>query len=1043
LAARGGAIALTLLLLAAMAAMSEGQQTDAATRQYAAAVALQNRGVYDLAADEWQSFIKGHPSDPRAVKARHYLGICQYQTAKYDDALASFQAIIAGQPKFELLEASYLYLGVTQFALGRSGQAPMYDRALQTLQALVAKNPQGQHVPDALYYLGECQYARGRKDEAIRQYTQFLAKYSDHKLAAEATYALGVAQEESSQADAAAKTYDRFLARFPAHRLATEVAMRRGETLLASGNAAEAAKRFAAAAKTEGFALAEFATLRHADALVQIKDYAAAAAVYASIPVKFRPSQYADRARLSAGRSLVLAGSHDEAGQLLSRLVDGGGPAAAEAAHWLARSWLKRKRPQEALAVVQKALPQSGGGPFAAQLLLDQADAIYEIPQRRKESTALYAALAAKHRQDAVAPQALYMAAFSALEQGDSAAAVAHAKEFLATFRDHALTPDVLHAAAEGAMQSGDFAEADKLYRQLLRQYDGHADAESWKVRRVAALVAEKKYPEAIAALEPLVGQLRQPDVVAEARFLLGSSQLELKQTEAAIQSLAASLAAAPRWRQTDEVLLALAEAHRQAGDLEKAKTAASRLISEFPTSRLLARAHYRLGEYHWLGGDHAAAAREYGRVVQQWPGDPLAPHALHELGCAQLNQKDAAGADATLSSLLERYPRHAVAARAHYARGMARHQLKQYAPAVEDLQAMLRADPGSKDRSDARFLTGLCQIELKRYDAAIATLRGLLKEDRDYAAVDKVRYQLAWALKLSGKEDEANRAFGELLAARPDSPLAHEAQHNLGEFAYKGKDYSTAARAYYNVVQATDGTPLGEKASHKLGWCYYHLGNFVNARKTFGYQLKRYADGPLAADAAFMEAECLFKEESYAEALAAYERIKKYSSRDFEMLGLLHAGQAAGQLKQWPRSAELLTRCTRQFADAPNAPEALYELGWAQQNQGRRDEAVKQYEQVIAKTDREVAARAQFMIGEIQFENKSYSEAVRSFFKVAYSYSHPKWQADATYEAGRCFENLGKKTQAVKTYQELLDKYPESERVPLARQRLAELKGS
>ncbi len=81
-------------------------------------------------------------------------------------------------------------------------------------------------------------------------------------------------------------------------------------------------------------------------------------------------------------------------------------------------------------------------------------------------------------------------------------------------------------------------------------------------------------------------------------------------------------------------------------------------------------------------------------------------------------------------------------------------------------------------------------------------------------------------------------------------------------------------------------------------------------------------------------------------------------------------------------------------------------------------------------------------MIGEIQFGKGQHNEAVRSFFKVAYGYNHPKWQADATYEAGRCFEVLGQKTQAVKMYQELLEKFPQSDRASLARQRVAELKG-
>ena len=144
--------------------------------------------------------------------------------------------------------------------------------------------------------------------------------------------------------------------------------------------------------------------------------------------------------------------------------------------------------------------------------------------------------------------------------------------------------------------------------------------------------------------------------------------------------------------------------------------------------------------------------------------------------------------------------------------------------------------------------------------------------------------------------------------------------------------------------------------------------------------------------------------------------------------------------MKQWDESLELLDQCVQEFPDSPYLPEALYEQGWALQNLGKPDEALALYEQVIAKSNREAAARAQFMIGEIQFQQKKHAEAVKSFFKVAYGYGYPQWQADATYEAGRCFEVLDKKAQAVKQYQELIDKFPQSDKVPLAKERVKAL---
>jgi TolA-binding protein len=86
-------------------------------------------------------------------------------------------------------------------------------------------------------------------------------------------------------------------------------------------------------------------------------------------------------------------------------------------------------------------------------------------------------------------------------------------------------------------------------------------------------------------------------------------------------------------------------------------------------------------------------------------------------------------------------------------------------------------------------------------------------------------------------------------------------------------------------------------------------------------------------------------------------------------------------------------------------------------------------------------------MEGEVLFEQAKHKEAIKAFFKAAYGFGerqapaafHP-WQAQATFEAARCFEVLGQPEQARKLYAELVDRYPDSEQVPAARKRLEAL---
>jgi len=1018
------------------------EETPPATRQYAAAARLQNLKSYDLASEAWRKFIDEFKTDPRVDRAYYNLGVCYYLDNKLDLAQATFQNVIQHFPELEKLESAYLYLGAAQYGLAKGGKAEMCDPAVQTLNTLLAKFPQGQYIPDALYYRGECLYLQGKKQEAIESYRQLVDKYPKHTFAADALYASGVCQEELGQHEEAGKTYDAFLTAFPDHSLAAEVNLRRAETLFAAGQYDAAASRFAAAAAAPGFQLADYAAVRQSDCRAQMKQYAEAGALYASVLAKFPKSEHVGRAGVAGGRCYYLAGKHTEARDLLLKVLSAGGPAAYEAAHWIARSWLDEKQPAKALEALDKLLPQAQAdkSPIAAQLLMDQADAVYEIPERSKESAELYAGLAGEYPGDPVAPQALYMAGYVALKYGENAAALKHADAFLAAHSKHALAPDVMHIKAESHLLLNQLPQAETQYGQLLQQFPDHADAELWKVRRAFSLHLQKKYQETINALEPVMAEIRRPELVAEARYLIGSSQLELKQHQAAATSLEASIAAQPKWGQADETFLMLARAYGELKNFEKAKAAATRLIAEFPNSEVLDKAHYRLGEYSYLGGDFPAAVAAYRKVVDNWPQSPLVPYALHELGCAQMDLNDNAGSEQSLSVLLEKHPRHELASTARLSRGMARHRQGKFAPALEDLQAFLATNPPQPEKSNARYLLGLCQVGLGQHDAAVVTFQALLQDDPQYANAHNALYQLAWAQKLSGKEAEGAKSFQQLATQHPDSPRTAEAYYHVGEFMYGKKDYKQAAIAYYKAMQKAGKSDLDEKASHKLGWSYYHQGQLDNAQKTFRYQLARYPQGTLAPDAVFMEAECFFKQDKFQEALTAYARVRNLSNKDYQMLHLLHAGQAAGKLNDWQKSLEFLGKCTDQFPDSSYAPQAFYEQGWALQNLERFDEAIKLYQKVISMTDGEVAARAQFMIGEVQFGQKDYKEAVKSYFKVMYGYSYETWQADATFEAARCFEVLRKTDQAVKLYRELIEKFPNSNRVPIAKQRIQEL---
>jgi len=1033
------ATAVLIVLLCQTGAVSLAQETkgaDAATRQYATAAALQNREQYELAIDEWKKFLATYSKDARADKATHYLGLCHLQAKQYDEAMADFQRVIADHPKSALAEASYLYRGLAQYNQARSGKADLYPQADATFRALLEKFPRAKHTAQAAFYRGESLYAQGKKAEAVTLYEYIVKHFPQDPRMPDVLYALGVAQDELGQSAAAEATYATLAQKFPKNPLLGEVTLRRGEALLAQKKYAAAEKLFAAAAARPGFALADQALARQAASLAEHQQYAEAAALYASVPTKFPQSKLIPAAQMALGRCLFLAGKPAAARETLIPVLDAGGESALEAAHWIARCYLKEQLPADALATLDKVAGQGGKGPWAAQLALDKADALADTPAQAATAISAFTKIARDFPDDPLARQALYMAAFVSLKQKQYEPALTYAADFRKRFPDDALSADVQFVSAESQLQLAHYADATSQLAALIEAYPKHRDVEQWRVRRGLALFLDKKYPETVASLEPIVAGLTNKTLRAEALYLLGSAQNELKQSAQAVRSLSASLAADPQWKQADETLLGLALALDQSGDVAGARGRLDQFAKLFPDSKAADRAHFRLGELAYAMGDWATAAREYKLTVDKYPQSPTAAQAMYGLAWTDLSQQDFPAAVTILDGLISGGS--PLAGKARYARGFAKQQLKEYPAAIDDLQAFLKAKPEKPEKTEAQYILAVCQAAAGKPGEAETTLRELMKDDPQYTGADKALYELAWSLDSQDKKPAAAEIFTQLARDHAASPFAAEASYYVGELQYRDQKFADAAKAYHDAMQKGGKSELGEKATHKLGWAYFRQGEFDNARKTFDFQRSQFPQSPLAGDASFMLAESLFKLSKYEEAQAVYQQVKNPAGKDFAVLALLHAGQAAAQLKQWDRGLQLLERAAKEFPQSDYLPEILYEQGWAKQQQGKLDDAIALYESVTAQSDAEVAARARFMIGEICFEKKDHAAAVKHFFKTAFGYGYPRWQAAAHFEAGRCFEVLNKMDQARKSYQEVVDKHPQSDQAEPARKRLA-----
>lgn len=1042
-----------------------GQTPDeqAAIRDFNTTAALQNSGFYERAGEKWVTFIAKYPQDARLDRVHYFLGICHLHNKKYPDAIKSFQTVLASFPASKSADGCQYNLGMAHFQLGQAAKTPAeFQAAAAAFNLVVTKYATSRHAPAALYYQGEALYQAADVKGAVEAYKALVAKYPTSPLLGDAYYALGTAQQELALTQDAAATYQAFLAKpeLAQHELANEIRLRLGLSLYDLGKFPEAEKLFTAVVAVPDFPHADFALLRQAQCRVETARHAEAALLFAELTKKFPQSTYLNAAKLAAGKCYYVTEKLNEARATLDPLAKANQPESAEAAYWFGRTLLKLKDPAAALTALDAAVNTFKTGDFAAYLQAARIDALYELPDRRKETAPLYANFVKQFPEHALAPQSQYMAALAALGQADFAAARTNAEAFLANpkLAPHELRPAVLFIAAEAhllAAQAGDKtadqARAEALYRELVAKFPQHANVPRSQLRIGWLLLQTNKHEDAIRHLTATLASFTEPDQKAEAQLLIGRGHNAALRFKEATAAFTAALQASPNWTRGDEALILLSQSYRAIDDPVAADAQLKSLLTKYPASTFLPQAIYEIAEIAYQQTKYDEAIARYREFNQKFATDELAPRAAYGLGLAYFAKLDFPNSVSATTSLLTRYAQAEVAPSGQYLRGLANQRLMQFAPAVQDFTAFLATKPQGDELLDARYALALCQIGLKQFPQATVSLNALLADKPDYAHADKVYYEMAHALVAQEKAAEAATAFAAITTKLPESPLAPECWFHVGRHHESLADkaegdaakapLAEAAKAFAAGLAKAQSPELQEKLRYKLGDMQFRQQQYPPAAATLLEQIAKHPTGELVGPARFLAAECLFRQDQFPQARPLFEKVAADKVEKYTEQALFRAGICAANQKDWPASQTHYASLISQFPKSEQLQEARYGVGWALQNQNKLAEARAAYAQIGQLSGTEVEAKAQFMLGEIDFAEKKYPAAIEHFLTVSVGYPYKTWQAMARFETGRCFVELAEKEKAINAFQEVITKHADHAKAKDAATLIAELK--
>ena len=531
---------------------------------------------------------------------------------------------------------------------------------------------------------------------------------------------------------------------------------------------------FGEVAAVKDFASADHALFAAGVCLAKLDKFAEAGALYAKVATDFAQSAYRrrcdDRRRplLLPGRQARRSGSlAGEGGRAQGCQLARSGPLAVPDSDQGQES--RPRRPTWRASNSQPAATARS----SCNLARPGRRAVRDCRQAGRSAGAVRE-VRGRHPQHELAPQALYNAAFAALELKQYDEGLKHAAAFLAAFPQDKLRPDVKYVAAECNLQLKKYPEAEKaLYASWSTARQAMPTVDAWRVRLGLVAYLQKKYDEAIAALSPIAATLEVArcagrGAVPDRREPVLHRQVRRSRAGAGGVAGGQSQVAASRtkrcccWRRSQAKTRQAATPQGQPGE------AAGR-VSREPAARPGALSPGRAGLCSRRLQDGDRRVRHRGDEVARVAVRSL---ALYGKGWSQLKSKEfATGRRVVHGAARRSSPSISSQPTRSFGRAMCRRQAGDAKGAIADLDAYLKIESrsGAQERCALRARPGAGRRQRLRRRGRHA--RRLLKADPKYAAADKVLYEIGWALKSQDKHAEAVPQFAKLAAEHRRQP--------------------------------------------------------------------------------------------------------------------------------------------------------------------------------------------------------------------------------------------------------------------------------
>lgn len=1011
---------------------------EVARQKYLSANGLLNRGLHEMAAAEYEEFLAEHPRHEKAALARYGLGVARYRLSQFEAASKALTPLLR-EDDFEFAAEAMVLLGQSELARRE------YARAAEVLTAAQKAHPGHDLADEATVGAIEALYSLSKFDEAAAWARTFASRYEDSPLRDRAEFFAGLAEMKRSSFKASAEHFGWIVENASQGAFADQAGLLLAQCRQRGGVIDEAIAGYRAVLSRAGTQFASDARLALGSLLLGKGDARGAARALDALIESDADHPQIATAHLLRGRAAFDSGEFAEAVAALGRVEEAteSDELRGEAAYWIGKSKLRAGDAGGAAGALARAIEDHPEHRLLPEMRYDLGVALVR-QQKYDDASLVLKAMLAKGEDHPLIPDATYLLAIAEQQRGNYDDSLRFAGQIGSDYAGHAQQGGAAFLAAENLYLLERYDEAIDAFTAFLSQHADSSEADQARFRLGSALHRVGKLEEAKPVLEAVAATGN--DAFASAKYALGDLHFQRSEWKTAAKWMKKYLAGGDDVSLADDAMLKLALSQQRAGETDEAIETFTKLIDRFPESPHRLQAIFERGQSFVAAGRDEEAGRDFNMVVAQGEGSRFAPYALNHLASLSMKRGDFE----TTASLYEKTGRaggdDSLASSALFNKSQALMAARKFAEAEESLSRFVSQHPTDDRVETARGQRAVALARLDRCEDAVTDAGQAIQSEKLSPALEPVvMYEKGWCERKLGKTAAAQKTFESLAA---DHPSSLESMHGLLELAAMAmaddvKDYARAAAHLVELrTRASSGeasSDLFARATYSLGVCRFELGSLSESAELFEEFIATNPEAPLLASASFYAGESHYRNGRFDRAVAHYERVvDDHAAAPSAPAAMLRLGESLASLNRWSRCEEVFGDYLSKYADSEQWYQAQFGIGWAREHLGRRNDAIEAYTKVVAKHQGPTAARAQFQIGECLFAEGDYDKAARELLRVDILYSYPEWSAAGLYEAGRCFEKLGKPVEARKQYEDLVTRFADSKWAKMATDRLA-----